>query len=73
MVYQYLLIAGEYQYCQGYGVSFVEENFEIKLKEIINDYFKYQSNMNSYHFNSQKMCLDYLEMFETLISKKMIL
>ena len=26
--------------------------------------------MNSYHFNSQKMCLDYLEMFETLISKK---
>ena len=67
----YIDSGGIPEYCQGYGVSFVEENFEIKLKEIIRDYSKYQSNINSYHFSSEKMCLDYLGMFETLITKKM--
>jgi hypothetical protein len=55
------------EYAKGYGVSFVYENFEEKLEEIITNYRKWLNLMHSYPHSANKMCGEYLYLFETLV------
>ena len=57
------------EYCDGFGVSF-ENNFEEKLKEIIFNYPFYKRKLSLYPFNSEKMCEEFLDLFNNLISIK---
>jgi len=57
------------EYCDGYGIDF-SDNFEEKLKEVINEYDEYRNKLNEYPFNSGKMCEEFVYLFEKLISKK---
>ena len=59
------------EYCDGFGVSYDNlEEFEDKLKIIIKDKEKYKKNLEKYKFDSDNMNLEYLELFESLVSKK---
>ena len=67
----YLNSGGIPEYCKGYGVSYNNlEEFEDKLKIIIKEKDKYKKNLENYQFDSENMNKEYLELFESLVSKK---
>ena len=55
------------EYCNGYGISFNETNFEQKLQEMIDDYDHWASRMRDYPNTAEKMCDDYHRLFLELI------
>lgn len=58
----YLNSGGIPEYCEGYGQVF-ENDFENALNQIILNYDIHKSNMSSYPFSSEKMCLEFFETF----------
>ncbi len=66
----FLNSGGVTEYCEGYGVSFSENNLEEKLNEIMNSYDFYVDSLRSYPHSSDKMCSEYLELFYKLIDIK---
>ena len=67
----YLNSGGIPEYCEGYGVSYENlDEFEDKLKIIINEKEKYIKKLEDYQFDSENMNMEYLELFESLVSKK---
>ena len=66
----YIDSGGVTEYCKGYGVSFSENDLEEKINQIINSYDFYVDNLKSYPHSSDKMCLEYLELFYHLIKIK---
>ena len=66
----FLNSGGVPEYCKDYGVEFNDDNFEIKLQEIIENYDTYVDKTKSYRFNSSKMCEDYLNFFNEHLLKK---
>jgi glycosyltransferase involved in cell wall biosynthesis len=67
----YLNSGGIPEYCDGYGVSYNNlDEFEDKLKIIIKEKDKYEKNLENYHFDSENMNKEYLELFESLVLKK---
>ena len=65
----YLNSGGIPEYCDGYGVSFTND-FEEKLSLIISEYETYKTKMKDYPFNSEKMCEDFLDLFNDLVNDK---
>ena len=61
---------GLVEYCEGFGVGFDNENFEIKLEEMIKDYDNLYNKMAEYELDSDKMSQEYLDLFQHLISVK---
>ena len=57
------------EYCSEYGIGF-NEDFEVKLMELIKNYDDYYEKLKKYPFNSEKMCEDFFEVFEKLIMEK---
>ena len=67
----YLNSGGIPEYCEGFGVSYNNlDEFEDKLKVIISEKEKYKNNLLNYQFDSENMNKEYLELFESLVSKK---
>ena len=67
----YLNSGGIPEYCEGFGVSFTGlDDFEDGLNEIINNYLSYSKKMESYPFNSIKMCEEFYELFERKVAEK---
>lgn len=58
------------EYCANYGVEFNTTNFDIKLKEIINNYEFYLSKIQNYPNISSNMNRNYLKLFAELINNK---
>lgn len=54
------------EYCTGFGVKF-DNNFEEKLEEIVNNYDDIKKVMINYPFNADKMCEEYLMLFNSLV------
>ena len=69
----YLDSGGTPEYCEGFGIKYETQNFQLKLKEIVDKYDYYENNMINYPFNANKMCSEYLELFEKIIKDKKIL
>jgi glycosyltransferase involved in cell wall biosynthesis len=65
----YLDSGGIPEYCKGYGVSF-SNDFEDKLKTIIENYDFYKEKLKGYPFNSEKMCLEFVQIFKDLVEKQ---
>lgn len=66
----YLESGGITEYCEGYGLSFTEDNLEEKIYEIIEKYDYFTELLKKYPQSSEKMCSDYLDLFKTLINSK---
>ena len=58
------------EYCNGFGLNFDNNNFESKLSEIISNYDEYIKKLKTYPFNSDKMCKEFLSLFEDLVIEK---
>ncbi len=59
------------EYCNGYGISF-DNNFIEKLEEIIDNYHIYKEKIKFYPFNSEKMCEEFVDLFEKLVQSKKV-
>ena len=57
------------EYCNGFGVSF-EDNFIEKLEELIKDYNIYKKKILDYPFSAEKMCKEFVFLFDKLIKNK---
>jgi len=68
----YLKSGGIPEYCKGFGVSFTND-FEKKLKFLISEYEIYKLNMKDYPFNSEKMCKEFLDLFNQLVAKNSLI
>ncbi len=67
----YIDSGGIPEYCNGFGIKFNTENFEIKLEEFLNNLTKLKTNMEKYPFNATVMCNEYLELFDNLLSNNL--
>lgn len=54
------------EYCQGFGIEFEPENFEEKLFEMQKQYQKYVKIMKDYPYSAERMCKQYLELFDSM-------
>ena len=59
------------EYCRGFGLSFEADDFEQKLENLIDNYDVYQNTLSHYPFNGEKMCNEFYELFNNLISKNL--
>ena len=50
------------EYCEGFGVGFDNDNFEIKLEEMIKDYDYFYNKMAKYVLDSDKMSQEFLDL-----------
>ena len=66
----YIKSGGIPEFCNNFGLSFTEQDFEEKLNKIIENYDIYQNKMHSYPYNAEKMCNEYEDLFYDLISRK---
>ena len=57
------------EYCEGYGLSF-DNDFELQLNNMINNYKDIRERLRTYPFNSEKMCEDFYTLFTKLILSK---
>ena len=57
------------EYCNGYGLAF-KDNFIPQLEVIFDDYEIYLEKLKGYPFNSEKMCNEFLDLFEETINNK---
>ncbi len=58
------------EYCNDYGLIFNSDDFETKLLEMYENYDFYLKKIIEYPFNSEKMCREYLDLFENLIKHR---
>jgi hypothetical protein len=66
----YINSGGIPEYCDGFGLMFDENNFEEKLNEIHSKYSEYKDAIQNYPHNSDKMSLEYLNLFKSLVDDK---
>ena len=66
----YINSGGIPEYCSKFGIMYTLNNLEEKLEEMITDYEKYENALKSYPFSSDKMCKDYLQLFQKTISNR---
>ena len=66
----YINSGGVPEYAEDYGLEFNINNFEAKLEEIIRDYKKYIRLLEKYPFTAEKMCKDYMNLFNHLINDR---
>ena len=61
------------EYCKKYGVSFEGiEDITLSIKEIKKNYEKYKKNINLYDRTSDRMCLEYYNLFRKLYNNRNI-
>ncbi len=58
------------EYCEGFGVSFSESNFEEKLSEMVDSYDYWADRMDEYPHTADRMCEEYLSLFYSLIGNR---
>ena len=66
----YINSGGVKEYCEDFGIEYNEFNFEKKLEYFLENYDIYSDKIKNYPFNSDKMCNDFLILFEKMIVDK---
>lgn len=63
---------GVAEYCKGYGIPFSEkgDDFELCLEKMYSEFDSYFNKIIKYNKNSEKMCIEYLNLFNSLLHKK---
>lgn len=57
------------EYCKGFGVAY-DNDLEQSLEIIYKNYNKYAQKLSNYPFNAEKMCRDFLSLFEKLLHQE---
>lgn len=58
------------EYCEGFGVSFDETDFEASLQQLIEKYDSLASAMPAYPHTAERTCANYLKLFDKLIKSR---
>ena len=58
------------EYCNGFGIQFDNNNFIPALKDILTSYPNIKSNMPTYSNTADRMCSQYLSLFDNLIDNR---
>lgn len=58
------------EYCEGFGICFDNNNLEENINLIKNQYEVYIQKLKIYPFNSEKMCSDFLKLFNDIAEQK---
>jgi hypothetical protein len=58
------------EYCKGFGLSFTEQNFEAKLKNIIDSYNYWSGKMKDYPYTSDYMSAQYYQLCVNLVASR---
>jgi hypothetical protein len=58
------------EYCDGFGLSFTEENFEQKIREMTDSYEAWTDRVSSYPHTAEKACKDYFDLFCRLCDQR---
>jgi len=66
----YINSGGMPEYCHDYGIEFNINNLEIKLKEMMENYYTYVKKLDNYRFNSTAMSEEYEELFLQMVKNK---
>ena len=66
----YINSGGIPEYCNGFGIMFDKSNFEACLNKIRDDYFYFEKKIKFYPNNSEKMGIEYINLFENILSNK---
>lgn len=54
------------EYCEGFGVSFDETDFESRLEDLIATYTRWAQAMPAYPHTAERMCAQYIRLFDEL-------
>jgi oligoribonuclease NrnB/cAMP/cGMP phosphodiesterase (DHH superfamily) len=54
------------EYCRNFGIEFNEQNFFEKLNEMAQTYDYWAGRMKDYPYTAEKMCHEYLELFNSM-------
>jgi len=65
----YINSGGVGEYCNGFGIEYNLSNFEEKLNKMIQDLEVQKLNIQKYPFSSEKMCNEYIDLFNDLLKK----
>ncbi len=58
------------EYCDGFGVSFDETDFETGLRQLIEQYDSLAAAMPGYPHTAERTCANYLDLFDQLIKSR---
>jgi hypothetical protein len=66
----YINSGGIPEYCDGYGIMFNNNNFEVNLNKMYEEYQFFRKKVVSYKHNADKMSQEYLNLFTQLINDR---
>ena len=66
----YLNSGGVPEYCKDFGLEYSIENLQIKLKEMMKDYKKYQKLLENYPYKAEAMSKEYFDLFNYIFKNK---
>lgn len=66
----YLNSGGVPEYCKDFGLEYSIENLQIKLKEMMKDYKKYQKLVENYPYKAEAMSKEYFDLFNYIFKNK---
>jgi hypothetical protein len=58
------------EYCADFGVAFEPDTFEAALREFYDRFFEYAARLPAYDNTADKMCAQYIALFEGLVARK---
>ena len=58
------------EYCEGFGVPFTPGTLETALKRMLTEYDSHTAAMPNYPHTAERMCRDYLGLFEDLVKNR---
>lgn len=58
------------EYCRGFGISFTAENFEEKLREMMETYDYWTKRIRGYPHTAERMCEQYYSLFLELLGRR---
>lgn len=58
------------EYCDGFGISFGETDFETGLQQLIENYDSLAAAMPAYPHTAERTCANYLDLFDQLIKSR---
>ncbi len=58
------------EYCNGFGIQFIDDDFEHALKAMFNLYPDLKANLSAYPHTSKNMCSSYLKLFDDLLERR---
>ena len=67
----YINSGGVGEYCNGFGIEYNLSNFEEKLNKMIQDLEVQRLSIQEYPFSSEKMCNEYIDLFNDLLKNLM--